>query len=92
MEPADLRSELQVATEELKEGEFSDVIEADDELYILKVFARKPGSVESFSDAREEIEAKLRNKEGRRIHKEWIAALKKNAQIEVMDIDPFDGD
>ncbi len=91
MEPTDLRKELQDATADLDEGAFSDVIEIDDKLYILKVFARKPGSVKSFSDAREEIEGKLRNKEGRRIHNDWIASLKKNAQVEIIDIDPFAG-
>ena len=92
MEPTDLCSELQDAIAELKDGEFSDVIEVGNELYIMKVFARKPGSVKSFTDARAEIEGKLRNEEGRRIHNEWISALKKNAQVEIIDIDPFAGD
>ncbi len=91
LSPEDLRPELAKAIKDLKEGDISDVIKTDESIYIAKIFALKPGSVESFSDAREDIEKKLRNKQGQRIHKEWILSLKKNAQVEIMDIDPFAG-
>lgn len=89
--PGDLREELQLAEAELKIGEISDVLEIDDDLYILEVSERKTGAVESFADARAGIEGELRNKEGMRLHKEWISSLKRNAQIEIIEVDPFAG-
>lgn len=91
VEPTDLRKELQDAISGLKDGEVSDIVKVGNEIYILKVFARKDGSMKSFDDVRGEIESKLRNKQGQRIYKEWINTLKKNAYVEIMDIDPFDG-
>lgn len=87
----DLREELRVAEAKLKIGEISDVLEVDEDLYILKVSERKTGAIESFADARVGIEGELRNKEGTRLHKEWISSLKRNAQVEVIEIDPFAG-
>lgn len=89
IEIADLREELQIAQSKLKIDEISEVVETEDSLYILKVAERNSGLERSFVEVREKIEEKLRNKEGRRIHKEWIASLKKKAQVEIVDIDPF---
>ena len=75
VDPATLRPELAAAARALATGSASDVVEAGDYAYVLRVDARQPASVKTFEEVRAEIEKDLRAREEERIYREWIAAL-----------------
>jgi parvulin-like peptidyl-prolyl isomerase len=84
--PADLRPELSSVARSLRAGTISDVIEAGQELYLLKVEARKDASVVPFDEARVQIEDDLRKAEIERLHKAWIERLKRKHYVKVFDL------
>lgn len=89
VEPKMLRRELVDALEKLKEGEISGVVEADDELYIVKLEKRQEPGVLSFSQVQNEIERNLRSQEAERLYAAWIERLKENAYVKLFDVDLF---
>jgi peptidyl-prolyl cis-trans isomerase SurA len=83
MAPDTLRPELRDAVEGLQPGEFSDVIEADDAFYILKVHARESARVKSFEEVHHDIEDELKDQESERLYKEWMQRLSQKHFVEV---------
>lgn len=76
-----LRKELSDAAFALKPGQYSDIIETEDGLYILKVEDFKPEHYRPLSEVRDEIERVLVGIEKQRLQQEWIDKLKKDAYI-----------
>lgn len=81
IDPGTRREELADAINDLDPGEISEVIEAGDELYILKVEGRKNAAVIPFEKVQEDIRNDLQKKEAKRLYDEWINRLKQKAFI-----------
>lgn len=84
MDPKTLRKELAAAVASLEPGRISDVIETDDDFYILKVEAKKNASVIPFDDVRNQVEAELRKAEEVRMYKAWIERLKRKFYVKIL--------
>lgn len=84
MDPKTLRKELAAAVATLEPGRISDVIETDDDFYILKVEAKKNASIVPFDDVRSQIEAELRKAEEVRMYKAWIERLKRKFYVKIL--------
>lgn len=83
LEPSSLRPELTNVVAQLEAGRVSEVVEAGDEFYLLKVEARKNASVMPFDEARKGIEKELRMAEEERLYKAWIERLKRKFYVKV---------
>ncbi|MFC1461257.1 peptidylprolyl isomerase [Verrucomicrobiota bacterium] len=81
IEPGSRRAELAEVLSGLNPGEISEITEASEDLYILKVEARKNASVTPFEDVRKSIQTELEQEEGQRLYEAWIARLKKKSYI-----------
>ena len=84
MDPAMLRKELAEAVAKLEPGRISEVIETDEDFYILKVEAKKNASIIPFDDVRGQIEDELRKAEEEKMYKAWIERLKKKFYVKVL--------
>ncbi len=84
MDPKTLRKELAAAVASLEPGRISDVIETDNDFYILKVEAKKNASVIPFDDVRNQVEAELRKAEEVRMYKAWIERLKRKFYVKIL--------
>jgi len=76
IEPDQLRPELQHALALAEVGSISDVIEIPEGFYILKVEERKEAATKTFDEVRATIETELREKQGEKYYREWIARLR----------------
>jgi peptidyl-prolyl cis-trans isomerase SurA len=85
MQPKDVRLELQETLTTLPAGEISEVIEAETELYIVKVEARQQAGYKTFDEVRQSIKNELNAKERDRLKSRWIERLKKDNYIELYD-------
>ena len=83
VEPGSLRPELADAANGLEPGRISEVIPTQDELYILKVEAKKSAAVTPFEEAQQSIEKELRKTEEDRLYKAWIQRLKDKYYVKV---------
>lgn len=76
IEPGKLRRELREAVEGVPPGQHTDVVEAGNELYIIKVEGRKAARVTPFAEVKNEIEDELRGRQRDRIYEEWMDRLR----------------
>ena len=76
-DPKDIREELRPALHSVATGEISDLIETDEEFYIIKIEERREEGYTPFEDVREQIETQLLRAEQDRLHKELIERLTK---------------
>jgi len=74
-DPKDIREELRPALYAVATGKISDLIETDDEFYIIKVEKRREEGTVPFEDVRGQIETQLLRIEQDRLHKELIERL-----------------
>lgn len=81
IEPSSRRAELAAVLAALKPGEISEVIEAGDSFYIMKVEARKHASVVPFEEAQEKIRSELAKEQSQQAYDAWIKRLKEKAYI-----------
>lgn len=81
--PPLLHEELAQAAAAMKPGTLSDVIEAEDGFYVLKLEERQEGGQLSFDEAKPAIENALQKKEHDRLYKEWIARLRQQSYVKV---------
>jgi peptidyl-prolyl cis-trans isomerase SurA len=84
MNPSTLRKELAEAVASLEPGRISEVIETDDDFYILKVEAKKNASITPFDDVRAQIEGELHKAEELKLYKAWIERLKKKFYVKIL--------
>lgn len=89
VEPSMFREDLQEAIAGLKIGEISDIIQAGDTLYILKVEERQNETQAPFEKVRQSIERTLRREQVEKVHREWIERLKRAAHIHRTNVNPF---
>ncbi len=83
LDPMSLRAELTNVVSQLEPGRVSEVVEAGDELYLLKVEARKNASILPFGEARKGIEKELRMAEEDRLYKAWMERLRRKFYVKV---------
>lgn len=87
LEPSSLRAELAAAAATLEPGRVSDVLDAGDAFYILKVEARKNAAVIPFNDVKDQIEGELKKAEEARLYAQWIGRLKNKYYVRVYEED-----
>jgi parvulin-like peptidyl-prolyl isomerase len=80
-----LRSELSTAATATAPGETSDIIDAGDALYLLKVEAAEEEAIAPLAEVRGEIERRLRREESERVYKEWVSGLKRDAYVKIYE-------
>ena len=85
MQPKDVRPELQDTLNALPAGEISGIVETEQELYIVKVEARRQAGYKTFEDVRLDIKNMLTAKERARLKQRWIERLKQNNYVVVYD-------
>ncbi len=82
VEPADLRAELAEALKDMHAGTVGPLIQAGDQLYIVKLEARRKAGVRPFEEVRSSIAEELRVAQAEQLHKAWIRELKRNHYVE----------
>ena len=85
MQPKDVRPELREMLKTLPAGEVSGIIEANTELYIVKVHARRQSGYKDFDEVRQAIKTALNAKERDRLKKRWIDRLKESNYVKIYD-------
>lgn len=81
VDPASRRAELADVLKELEPGEISEVVEAGNSFYIMKVEARKHPSVIPFDEVQENIQDELASAQSQQAYEEWIEHLRQQAYI-----------
>lgn len=76
MNPADLRAELSSVAKTLEPGKVSDVIETEDEYYLITVEARRAASVTPLEEVSAQLREELWQESYSSLHKAWIDGLK----------------
>jgi len=76
-DPSDIRKELRPALYAVATGKVSDLIETDEEFYIIKVEERREEGTVPFDDVRVQLEAELLRIEQDRLHTELMERLAK---------------
>lgn len=85
MQPKDVRPELQEILNTLPAGEISEIIETEQQLYIVKIEARRQPGYKAFEEVREDIKNALTALERARLKERWIARLKENNYVILYD-------
>jgi len=75
VDPTILRPELAEVLESIPVGEVSDVVETEEEFYLLKIEGRQNESVVPFEDVQEDLTRELRNSAGEQLYADWISRL-----------------
>lgn len=76
-----LRDELSQAASKLQPGEFSDVIDTGDAVWLVKLDERIVAHVKPITEVRDEIEKDLLAQERNRLEKQWIERLRKKTFV-----------
>lgn len=76
-----LRADLTEKAFALKPNEISDVIDAKDGCYIMKVEGSRPAHIKALPDVREEIESTLKDEASKRLRKKWIDRLRSKSFV-----------
>jgi parvulin-like peptidyl-prolyl isomerase len=85
MRPEEVRPALRETLRTLPAGEISDIVETENELYIVKVEARRQAGYRSFDEVRQTIKDALKEKEIERLKTRWISRLKENNYVVIYD-------
>jgi peptidyl-prolyl cis-trans isomerase SurA len=86
IETADWRDELKNAVAKLKVGEISPVIEAGNELFLLRLDQRQEAGTVAFDEVRPKIEEELRNAEAERLFNAWMKRLKDKNSVKIFEV------
>jgi parvulin-like peptidyl-prolyl isomerase len=81
----DLRPELTAPLAALPTNSLSGVIRMDGDFYLIRLEERHPAGVLPFEAVRGSIEKELRRKEIRKLTSVWIARLRKDAYIKIVE-------
>jgi parvulin-like peptidyl-prolyl isomerase len=85
MQPGELREELAEVAGRLETGAVSDVIEAGESYYILKVEARKNEAMIPFEEVKAKIEKELIDAQEEKLYQDWIARLKNQNYVRIYE-------
>lgn len=86
IETAEWRAELKNAVANLKPGQLSEVIDAGDDYFLIRLDDRKEAGVMSFDEVRQKIEEELKQAEGERLMSAWIERLRKKHHVQTFDV------
>lgn len=75
---------LAQAALQLKPGELSDILQTPSGFHILKVLEKRPAEDASLEEAKSQIESLLRKEKEQNGLKDYIAALKSGAKVEIL--------
>jgi parvulin-like peptidyl-prolyl isomerase len=89
MEREMLRADLADIAFSIAVGSVSDAVDIGKQFCIIKVEDRVESATISFDKVQSGIERELRNVEARELYDLWIARLRKNAYIKIVDESPF---
>lgn len=84
----DLRPDLAGPLQALSTNAVSGIIRMDGDFYLIKLEGRRPAGVLSFEAVRSSIEKELRRKELKQLNAVWMARLRKDAYIKIVEQDP----
>jgi len=87
LKPGDLRPELAAAVTNVPIGQFSLVLPAGDELYLIQVEAHQPARIRPLAEVYAELSAELHQAEGERLYKEWINRLRQKYYVKIYPAD-----
>ena len=85
MQPKDVRPELQETLLSLPAGELSEIIKTDQQLYLVKLEARRQAGYKSFEEVRTDVKNMLTAKERERLKSRWIDRLEEENYIVIYD-------
>ena len=85
MQPTEARKELQDVLHTLPAGQISEIIDADKQLYIVKIEARRQSAYRTFDAVRKEIREALLAMERQRLRARWIERLKADHYIRIYE-------
>ena len=85
MQPKDVREELQESLRVLPAGEISEIIETENQLYIVKVEGRRQAGYTPFEEVRDQIKNALTAQERDRLRTRWIERLKKENYVRIYE-------
>jgi peptidyl-prolyl cis-trans isomerase C len=88
----DLRPELVRPLADLATNSLSGVIRMDGDFYLVKLEERRPAGVLPFESVRMAIEKELRRKEIKQLSIVWVARLRKDAFIKIVETAPEKAD
>ncbi|WP_309397652.1 peptidylprolyl isomerase [Cerasicoccus maritimus] len=80
-EYTDLRDELGNAARQLSTGQYSQPIDLDGVIYIVKVDEKRESGVKQLAAVRQEIEQAITNRLARQAQERWLERLRKKAYI-----------
>ncbi|MBU0677722.1 MAG: peptidyl-prolyl cis-trans isomerase [Verrucomicrobia bacterium] len=83
----DLKQQLRDSISDLKAGEISEVIETEDDFFIVKIEARKDSAITPFEEVKEEIERELERLEQEQVYRTWIDRLRAKYHVKVFHTD-----
>jgi len=83
IEPESLRPELATVAHTLDVGRISEIIETEDEIYIIKIEGRKSESITPFDEVSGEIEKELRDEAEERLYVNWIKRLREKYYVKI---------
>lgn len=88
VETRDLRPDLVVPLKGLSTNALSGIIRMDGDFYLIKLEDRRPAGVLPFEAVRAAIEKELRRKELKQLNTVWMARLRKDAYIKIVEQTP----
>ncbi len=89
MERDMLREDLAKVAFSVPVGKASDVVDIGKQFCILKVEDRVDADIVPFEQVQPRIERELRRVESRKLYDAWIARLRKDAYVKIVDESPF---
>lgn len=84
-----LREDLAKVAFSVPVGKASDVVDIGKQFCILKVEDRVDADIVPFEQVQPRIERELRRVESRKLYDAWIARLRKDAYVKIVDESPF---
>lgn len=85
MQATDARAEWQEALNTLPAGQLSEIIDAETQLYLIKMEARRQSGHKSFEEVRDEIKNTLLAQERQRLRERWIERLKADNYVRIYE-------
>lgn len=84
IDPSTRRAEISRAIAALAIAEISEIVETDEDFFIIRIEDRTSAGLTPFDKVASEISERLRNEQAKKFYDEWISRLKEKAYIKKM--------